>query len=634
MIGLVAAAIIVGLGFFVFIEWFSPNRGGGSGSSGTTGIYPPVESAPQTINMYFYNRRAEPVWIVPTYGSATDNLGWTTWTPKFGSTASENAVQCPHTQDMVPMRLEAGVTGTMKVFTGGMASINFLVRVGCDDRYMICKYGDSAFFPGLDGVDLLHKKRDTVTGPLGPIGPVPFKPAINTIVEMTWGCAYENAKLCAVNPSCITDPTTAGCNRIGDLMAENPTAKFGPDGFLYNMTNGENIPLQLKDGTAGTIVGALDSKTYFDISCVDGFTVPIAVLVKRPASALSPPDPLKQTRCRLAYSGDAPILDNLESDPGWQLIANTLRLGHNPTGTSGSDVCPTGENLVPAPKLIKQLSGTSVLTDGYNFNPGQTQYPMPYRRSTAGGLFKDAMVTDSRVDLHVYRDPIEVTAMQAAGHTDWNINQVLGCASPCSILTKNDGNTQMFPKLGGQPHANPSWLFNPNGLAPSSSERGVAEICAKIPPAGIQPPNYVVTDTVKQVNTSTWWYGGATTPLAPNSSQLVANYAFGFYVNVFAPKPNDPWYVGVGTDPPGDKNPYKDPLNGGGEQSKYVLAVREQATGQTQTTHAYSYAHDDSYATVICDAAFPRNIQTNPDDSRGSSYSHYDVLVEIHEDWV
>ena len=134
----------------------------------------------------------------------------------------------------------------------------------------------------------------------------------------------------------------------------------------------------------------------------------------------------------------------------------------------------------------------------------------------------------------------------------------------------------------------------------------------------------MVTDTGLQTNTSTWWFGNGTTGPVGNDD-VGANYAFGFYANVYAPDFNSPWYV-QGPTGPQSKNPY----SGGSEVSRYTETLRLGVTGQYQTTRAYSYAHDDAYSTVYCNAAQVQNLL--PSDGRGAYYAGYEVLMIISEE--
>lgn len=575
---------------------------GPTGSTGSTGSSGTIQTG-TTVNMFFQNLRTEDIWVIPTYGTATDTHTprWTNWPNTL--TGPTGTVVIPHTDTLTATHIPAGSTGSMAVFTAGMAAVNFVIRVGCDPTTMICKQGDSNFVPYLDapGPNPVNLYRNSTSA-----GVVPFKPPIDTIIEMSWGCSYQDGGFCGVNPSCITNP--GNCPGMQNLMDTHTGAVWRTDGLLYG-TDGQNIkvPLIGPSGTPG--VGTLSDITFFDISCVNGYTVPIELKVRRPASSIGQ----STTQCRVNYSPTAPPIDN-DSDPGWQTIANTsqVRLAD----------CPTAELLWPDRQNMIVGIPPSFSTDGYNSNIGRQQYVMPWLTAgmsnsgptgTPPVKLSAAFTTGTTTNLNYYRDPKEVQALPGHG---LSIEDKIGCASTCSALVQNRGISMMYPNPSGHQFATGTYLVDPIFAKLLPSDRGVSEICC------ITNPGSVVTDSALQCNTSTWWYGNGTTgPVTP--ADTVANYAYGFFANVYAPDHDSPWYV-QGISGPDSKNPY----SGGTGMSAYVQTVRLGVTGQQQTTRAYTYAHDDPYSTVICTDSQSYNL--NPSDSRGAYYTRYDILMVIH----
>lgn len=413
---------------------------------------------------------------------------------------------------------------------------------------------------------------------------------------------------------------------------EGHDAVFHDDGLLYK--NGVNVPLPTAVFGAG-----LASKTYFDISCVDGYTVPLVLKVQRPKQIQMVVTPPADVSCTLAYDAASPALDPANTNV-WQTIADTsfLRRDSGPVGS-----CPTDEILFPHRRHSVALSLGG--GDGYNdaSSIGTEQFVMPYDVS-GNGLFTSAFAEGATTDLRTYRNPAELAFLAAQSPpivVPWTNEDIIGCASACSILTKDSGISQQFPHTGlANAHVFPPGSSSYIRVAtdvPASDDNGVAEVCCK---KSKNPPNpYVVTDTAVQANTSTWWYGnGATAPAPPPAGQG-ANYAFGFYASVYAPDPGigAPWYISPAQNGglPGSKNPYGGPIGGNTyEPSHYTETIRRGVTGQRQTSHAYSYAHDDQYATVICGAVDTANLVPAVDGRPGQRYDHYNVLMEILPDPV
>ncbi len=567
--------------------------------SGPTGITPPPpEPEGQTKSMYFFNDRTETIWIIPNIGASSDPHipRWTDWDPSGGS----NTYFVPHTESLAPLKILPGETGTMNIFMAGMASLKFIVRVDCDETTMICAQGDSGFVPFLDGPGLTQSGGQYR-------GVVPFKPTIDTIIEMTWGCSYTDSSLCAVNPSCIGDPNS--CSGMSALMADNPGAKWGKDGLLYGL-NGVNIPIP---SSASAV--ALTPTDFFDVSCVDGYTVPIELKVRRPTLALGS----AATKCLTNYAPTAPTLDNL-ADPEWQTLANTSQIK--------LEFCPTAELLWPTTlrHVTPLIPGGT--TDGYNTSIGTQQFGMPWLtqgNSSGTPTSNPPVKLDTRfvpgvtIDLNFYRDPSEIAARPSAG---WSINNKIGCASTCSALTSDRSVSMLYPKIGGHQFPTGTYIV-PTSSVLSAAERGVADVCCHIPDGTV-----MAGDIGGQCNTSKYWNGGTgvTGPAVP--SDTVANYAFGFYTNVYAPSDSSPWYVNGGPGQPENKNPY----SGGSEMSQYVQKIRMGVTGQHQTTRAYAYPVDDVYNTLTCTAnSDPATIVSIPN-TRGSYHANYDILIIVHRE--
>ncbi len=544
---------------------------------------------PATTNITFFNSYpTKTIYIIPVYGSATDSRGWTNW-PQVPGSGDTTVKTVPYSADLVPTKLQPLQTVTMSVLTAGMASTNFIIRLNCDETTMICELGDSAYVPGLDGPTPNDLKRDKTSA-----GAVPFKPAIDTRLELTWGCAYVDSTLCGVNPSCITDPAAPGCIALETLMNESPAGtKFNTNGLLYK-----------PDGRGGYVNvpltgGALTSPTYFDITCVDGFTVPMVVQVKRPDSGIA-----SGSKCTLR-DGSAPLDAPVA---GWQLppLIDTRHL-------ADLSVCPTSEVLWPSPRTVA-IVPPSTTGDGYNNHANVTQFDMPWvtqlslptAKLNASFLPGSGSVTN----LTQYRTPQEVAAVPSMG---FSIHDRIGCSSPCSVLVSNRGVSVMYPKVGG--HFSTEKYIAVGADPFVTTDRGVSEVCCK-PPGGT-----VVADSNKQCNTSTWWTPPEAGPAA-NPTTVNVNYNYGFYVNVFAPSPgaDQPWWNGTTS-----INPYAG--GPGGSEVAYVGVVRNGASGQAQTTRAYSYAHDDAWSTLLCDTAAPVNIR--PTDGRGEHYARYDVRITI-----
>lgn len=559
---------------------------------------PPVPPIPgeETINVEFYNGLSQPVIVIRINGNATDNKGWTDWPIVPGTDPAKRTVIAPHASGPDYKTLQPGETGTFPALTAGAAGSGYIVRVNCDPTSRICDMGDSVYVQDLDGPTFADRYRDKT-----PAGIVPFKPAIDTRVEFTWGCAYQQANLCGVNPSHITSPSP----EITTLMAKHPFAKFSTNGLLYepgpNNTQ-VNVLLEPPNGVA------LGRDTFFDISCVDGFTVPMILQVRRPTGGVS-------TGASCALRDGSP----LDAATGtWQTLANTSHLA----SLTGS--CPSSEILWPSSRIIASLTGH--VGDGFNAHSGTGQFPMPWvtqatSGAPAGTKLLAAFTPNAPVDLHMYRNPQELTA---APHMGWSVNNLIGCASPCSILTKDSGTSQMYPKPA---NTSPSWpaghyatgTYLAVGQTPFvTTDRGVSEVCCQ-PAPGADP----VIDSNKQCNTSTWWADPGIGPALPTAA--VVQYNFGFYVNMFAPSPgsaqDQPWWSGTGS-----INPYSayPPVNLP-PKDQYVDAIRNGANGQVQTTRAYSYAHDDAWNTLVCGSIVP----SSAPDPRGATYKRYDVRVTI-----
>lgn len=527
-----------------------------------TGLPPPVSST-SYASLEFVNTMGVDVYVIPKNGTAIDNNGWTAW-PTAPQQADPNLVSSPVDPSVVYTFVPNGGSVWMKVLLNGQASMAFQVRSNCDPATQICAQGDSTYVPGLDG---------PTPGALR--AGVPYKPAIDTLFECTSPCLYTNQALCGVNPSCITNP--GSCTGFPQFMAAQPTgSKFRTDGRLYTASGapGPQLP-------ASAILPAF----YYDISCVDGFTIPLTLQVKRPSTAVPP-----VVGCGL-NSGAASGLD-VPSNLGWQTVASTMSLDlHN---------CPQGEILWPAPQALKGVTGQG---DGYS-DPtipiGTLQYPMPFVTQATPGYpggttLLPAFSQGVPIPTTVYRDPSEVAKFPSK----FQETDIIGCASPCALLTQDRSVTALYTKPGGYTdglnYTVPSKFLQvtnattgtPNALP--STLRGVNQVCC------VTDGLAVATDSNLLCNTSKWMIGNGTS--LPASPAAVADYGFGFYSQDYTPGPGDPkWAPSLGG------NPY---LVGNGTDA-YVSFIRggwNPITDPLNSNHrAYSYQHDDTYVTVVCSA--------------------------------
>lgn len=607
VIGLLATAVLIGVVSYVVVNvWFGPSSAGGI-------VYPlripvpPTPPIPETTNIFFLNERSEPCYVVPVYGSATDINHWTVW-PKVPNQASPDVKVAPHTADLTWKFVAPGEPISFPVFTAGMASLSFIIRVNCNEEKMICERGDSVFVEGLDG-----PKNDPTDGLKR--GSVPFKPAIDTRVEMTYGCMYQDRTLCAINPSCITKQADA-CSSLPALMQQYPLAKFHDNGLLYDSL-GNHIPLPVQPN--GDSPG-LTSGCYFNISCVDGYTVPVIVEVQRPPNSQGN----AATECHLAAGArrDDPDLPSTD----WQILADTSEIPFSQ--------CPTTQRMWFAPKtVVDHLDGKPNGTgDGWNTQANVAQYPMAYLTESSGNpnaKIKStfAVGAPSNTNLRVYRDPQEVGVTFPAAPQP-TIDDMIGCAAPCSILTQTRGASMTYPKDGGHFPMTSTYLVDPLNKPLLSIDPGVGDVCCQTAPAR---PGYVVNDTNLQCNTSKWWtsdYAG--TPLVfPDGTP---NYNFGFYAGSFAPAPpadipgdpvKNPWWYGGQ-----EHNPYQ---TGPGSVVQYVALIRGNQPGQDTRTHAYAYAHDDSWNITICGSIDAVNLIPAAD-GNPAHYAPYKVRIRIMPD--
>lgn len=518
-------------------------------------------------------------WVIPTRGSTTDANHWTDWEPvASGSTA----VYLPRPEGNGYKEVPPGQTVLYKVFTGGMAGVNFTIRYDCDPETMICRYGDSTPVEGLDGPGLIKRKG------------VGYKPDINTAIELTWGCSYTDKTHCSVNPSCIIPDSTAGsCYQKlkQDYFDKDATYKIHTDALLYHVVDGKTVQVPLPAGAF------LDGPTYFDITCVNGFTLPVIMQVRRPHVGGS------RTYCTTA--SPTPIDDpNIST---WQTVADTKHLSESS--------CPSDVMWTP-PRQIKQILGSaSPVTDGYNVHVNSTQQGMPWVVEPApGAKLKSTFHVGLPLDLKVYRNPAEIAAT-ASSNLHLQASDVIGCASPCSLLTKRGASSAMYSEPGGHYAEN---IYVQPGEVLLPGEPGVTDVCC-----GAQKLVTTAFSSAEQCNTSKYWH-----PPAPIDA--FTDYAFGFYASDYAPPPGtpqeQPWWDSSTPTPPRSLNPYQtDAAN----RSAYVAAIRNHQDGQSQTTRAYAWPHDDAWSTLVCHNDDPTNLQPIDRPNGSTYYKNYDVRVII-----
>jgi hypothetical protein len=596
VIGVIAVGVVVGAitaGIIYYMRNSVP-----PGPQGPTGPAPP---AGRELDMVFVNTYPFSVWIIPTFGTTTDNSPrWTNWDLVHPDSTGPDKldVYVPHSEDLAAREIPAGETAYIPVLTSGMASVNFIFRANCDSSTMICQYGDSNLVPSLD-LNLDGTRKRNVNG----VEP-PFKPPIDTRVEISWACAYtdgtlntvDNTQYCTVNPSCIL-PGSQCHDKLAQTFAQYPNnAVIEKDGLLYR-TDSQGVKIQIPFEGGQYLIG----DTFFDITCVDGYTVPIVLQVKRPVGAVNSSNSVCRT------SGDPIDIVGLDT---WQEIANTRLF------TLAE--CPADEVLWPPPIIIGTIPSPPVPPggDGWNSHSGTGQEPLVYRTGP-GTKLTTAFSTGTTFDLATYRNPLELTAVPSMGFTNQNI---IGCASPCSFLTKNDAVTIMYPKLGGKHDLPPVYTQGSTPLFPD--ELGVSDVCCAAHFA--TTPEF---DSALQCNTSKAWTKPPATGNVPlQSTDTIAGYNFGFYVADFAPSlgtpQNQPWWdVNAKT----SINPYQ---NVASRKSRYVATIRRGASGQDQKTRAYTYQHDDAWSTVHCTTPNPAAVHAAAD-YRGTYYNRYRVRIVI-----
>lgn len=245
----------------------------------------------------------------------------------------------------------------------GVASLSYRIRVNCDDN-MNCELGDSSIVPGLD-----------------PPGKLITKPPLDTKIEFSPGCilveddpmSADNPTLCSFNPSIIQSKAT---DKPYALTWFNNGNKIGNDGLPAN----KEFPYEASIGKT----------TFFDISAVDGYTVPVSVYIKRPPNADY--DKVKCTvnngKIRLDRDDVTMLMDcsNLDSSKG----------------------CPV-ENINPDP--IKWRSDDP-------YNPTKIDQPaMNYDRT---------LLTDIPLNA-----PLDLTYRRDS-------TNIIGCAQPCTAFTHTE----------------------------------------------------------------------------------------------------------------------------------------------------------------------------------------------------
>lgn len=565
LVGFVFVAGIATLGIYLFYSLTQ------SGSSGNTGINPNPPFAPsELVFIEFHNNlildgEQTDIYIIPTLGTTTDGMGWTTW-PKANPNAAtgtdaSKVVIVPHTQGptgvtgiFIPFGGSANVNG----FIGGMASLRFAVRAGCNTGTMICKRGDSTPFPQFD------------IGPNGlPLrGNVPYKPTIDTVVEMTLGCNFVNKSFCGVNPACVlSGPNPNACHQpLKTVIDDNPGSLLRNDGRLY-LPDGTNIPLPESTVLAPTMT--------YDISCVDGYTLPVIIQVQRPEGTRT--GPALQTVCKTSLANSPPI-DTVTGS--FQTLAGI-------TGISDSN-CPTDEVLWYQP--VSTVSG-----DVFNQGPIGLQFGQGYvtEGNTGPGpgvYFTSDFQEGTPVNLNAYRDPQENTYLISQSQPPFT-QPFIGCAAPCSELTAGRGDLDMNRLPGGHSWSTPA-MTTSSGPIPTTAP-GVKQVCCN---AGTSS---VITNTSTMCNTSKWWLS--------SSGATTEDNGFGFYVGDYLPNPYET------TVPPGaNGNPWSGGQNypsgtpyasDAARRSKYVELIRGGKTpldNPPTSTRTYSYAYDDIYSTLTC----------------------------------
>ncbi len=542
---------------------------------------PTTDEITETIN--FYNAleidgRPVDVWLTTQQNTVRDSNDYTLWevNPQDPSTklvpvpdALKKSVKIPYgTYYHIPMGYS------------GFASLNFRIRINCDESTFVCERGDVGIVPDLDcktGTDCYSGTSNLKRGN------IPFKPDIDTKVEFTLGCIEEDKTLCRINPSCITNPSS--CTYVDgtttktftNLMQEHLGAKVHDDMLLYEADGVTRIPLP--DGVH------LANTQNFDISNVDGYTFKADIYVVRPI--------LNAAGVKCTIQGDQ--VDN-PSVSSAQLLLDMQTLNLEESG------CPTDENLWPVAKTVANVKPGG--GDGYQ-DLIFTQKGMSYDTTS---IFVSDFEPGSTSSLKFYRGSTEIASGIPAqlGFSDY-----IGCGSPCSVLTKGSGDsaeTQMH-QVNPSRWSHTSWLQN-TMADPSANDAGVREVCCSS--YGLSGSG---RDTFNRCNTSKLWVNSTSGDPQPSPSD---NWGFGFYTINYFPRPQDtPWY-------PPNENPYFSPENG----SKYVGAINHNlGSNAAGAVKVYAWAHDDDYKSYECVVNDPANI-IKTDDGR-SVYKNYKWLVVL-----
>lgn len=368
------------------------------------------------FNLFTINGIKKTIWLVLISGTFNDYEDWTN-IPLNGNDDKNKQKNVPINKSIQRLiKIEYGKYYDLTFPYEGGASYSYRIRVNCDENMNNCEMGDSV------RIETDPKEKNN------------YKPPLDTKIEFSPGCALveddfvENVKLskCFFNPSII--------QAKADLQ----------ENALKWYTKGGKIEA---DGTPSSLYpfeASIGNTTFFDVSAVDGYTVPVIVYIKRPTSTTGN---INFTNVKCTVNNDKKRLDTDD-------ITLLMDCGN----LDASKGCPI-ENINP-PLLMHNAA------DKYS-NNNSNQPLINFDQSIL-----NSVPQNSKLDLTYYRDPKDTKLLYT---TD-----IIGCAQPCTAFTHREAHSQNYPKGGYQ--FPPSYIRNPNSSEdkdiPTSSTLGINQICA------------------------------------------------------------------------------------------------------------------------------------------------------------
>lgn len=354
----------------------------------------PLEGDVRFYNNFKINGVPKDIIVVLVNGTFNDKNDWTN-IPLNGNDDGNKQKDVPVNGMERYFNIKYGGYHDITFPLQGVASLSYRVRVNCDSN-MNCELGDSVFIKGLDP----DNKKIT-------------KPPLDTKIEFSPGCILvedgdplsgNNSTRCSFNPSIIQTGATDKLDVREWFMNGN---KIDPNGIPI----GDNFPFE----------GSISKTSFFDISAVDGYTVPVSVYIKRPSG-------VNKEKVKCSVNNGKLRLDDINNDITNLMDCRKLDI------TKG---CPI-ENINP--------------------NPLPNQPPMNYDENILNDI-----PLNTTLDLTYYRDPSEKGVYST---------NIIGCAQPCTAFTHTEGSSQNYPKVGG----NNSLIKAGQIATPTTS--GVNQICS------------------------------------------------------------------------------------------------------------------------------------------------------------